>query len=68
MSNLPKHSFPDVPSDVLRELREEIAARGPQPDLEEMEEWYRREKPAPPCEWREPVGEFLSDVRYEHHA
>ncbi len=70
MSNLPKYYFRDIPAEVMKEIMDEMQAVKPEPelsDLEEADHWLNchnvaRTIPA----WYESVGEFLSDVRYEH--
>ncbi len=70
MSNLPKYYFRDIPAEVMREIMDEMLASKPEPelsDLESVDDWLNRHNVASTIpQWYESIGQFLSDVRYEH--
>jgi len=70
MSNLPKYYFQDIPAEVMKEIMDEMLAAKPEPDLsavEETDDWLNRQNVARTIpQWYESVGEFLSDILYEH--
>lgn len=70
MSNLPKYYFQDIPAEVMREIMDDMLAAKPEPRLEDIEEadyWLNCHNVASTIpQWYDAIGEFLSDVRYEH--
>ncbi len=70
MSNPSKHYFQDIPAEIMKEILDEMQAVKPEPDLDEMLEALDRLNRSTVAEslpaWHESLGQFLSDVRYEH--
>ncbi len=70
MSNLLRYYFQDIPAEVMKEIMDGMQDAKPESDLSDLEsvdDWLNRHNVARTIpQWYEAVGEFLSDVRYEH--